>query len=457
MRSVKCPGPVGGTVLTPVEELLCGNGALPEPPIGMALLFEGRPPRLDELRDRVADRWGGTPLLSRTLLRPPPPTWTRRHRWSPAAAFDVRAQVVETRVEVPHADADGTAFTDLLGRLVAEPVPHGLPPWRLHLVHAGREHAPREAFALVLTTHHSLMDGRSLERLLSGLLDGATGRDGAYAGARSVRTPQAAGPVREAPARWAKRTGRVLDSVRPGRALPLDAGPPRAQRDLAWVDLDADAVRAARRALPGLGATLNEVLLACSAGALRAVHGAPDTWPGPSRPLFGIFSVDLRTPERSEELGNIVSVVRLPLPVAADGPRERLRACRATLSGSGPVYGASTATRLIGAASALGPWALRLLVMESRRPRYAPVTCIAIKWPRGARSLDGAPLTRVIPLPQVPIPGTVTLALVDLARTFTLCVVGHTPAGHAQNLADAFGRELTALGNHDPQLTLAAR
>ncbi|NEY32110.1 DUF1298 domain-containing protein [Streptomyces sp. PRKS01-65] len=414
----------------------------------MALLFTGEPPLLDALRERVAERWGGIPLLRRSLLRPGRPSWLRRHRWQQTEDIDLRAHVAEVRAAVPGAGRGDTGFTGLLARLVAEPVPDGPPPWRLRLVRPGPGRGPQERFALVLTTHHALMDGRSLERLLSRLLDGGTGRGGAiHGGVRAARTPGGAVPAHEAPGSRLKGAGRPLDALRSGRALPLASGPPRPEGDFAWTALDTDTVRAARRALPGLGATLNELVLAASTGALRAVHGAPDRWPGAARPLYGMFSVDLRTPDQGEELGNFVSVVRLPLPVAADGPRERLLACRDLLAGTGPAHGADTTTRLVSAASRAGPWALRLLIRRAGSPRWAPVACTVIRWPRGPWSLDGASLERVIPLAPMQTPGGVRVVLTDYARAFTLSVTGHTPGGHARDLADAFGRELASLAH----------
>ncbi|WP_219687855.1 WS/DGAT domain-containing protein [Streptomyces anatolicus] len=461
--------------MSAVEELLCGAGTVLDPPIGVAALFSGEPPRLDALRDRVAERWGGLPLLRRALLRPARPAWLRPHHWLPLDDFDVRTHVLGAEDEGEHVIA-GTgegerAFTDLLGRLVAEPVPYGLPPWRLRLVRAGRQGGTaQERFALVLTAHHALMDGRSLELLMSRLLDGrllrggtgtstGTGRGaGTASDARPVRIPRPRRPEGSTPAGQPPDSGRLFDALRSGRALPLSAEPPRTRRDLAWAELDTDAVRAARRALPGLGATLNEVLLAAASGALRAVHGEPEGRAGASRPLHGVYSVDLRTPEQADTLGNIVSMVRLPLPVEITDPRERLAACRASSAAPGPAQGPDTTTRLVCAAARLGPWALRLLARRAYSPRWAPVSCTAVRWPRGPWALDGAPLERVIPLARVQIPGAVSLTLTSYANTFTLCVVSHTPEGQARLLADAFARELTSLaGAVGPQLSAPAR
>ncbi|WP_167532715.1 WS/DGAT domain-containing protein [Streptomyces alboniger] len=436
-----------------MDELLCGAGTHPKPPIAMAALFTGAPPPLDDLRDRVVERWGGLPLLRRTLLRPARPTWLRPHRWVPLDGFDVRAHVRDHVLDTPSegrrvdGGAGGTAFTDLLGRLVTQPVPDGLPPWRLRLVRTVRQTGPQEWFGLVLSAHHALMDGRSLELLLSSLLDGGPGRGAKAAGrARAVRTPRLPGPRRAVQDGQPRSTGRPLDALRSGQALPLPSGPPGAKRDLAWVDVDTDAVRAARRALPGLGATLNEILLAASAGALRTVHGDPDHWAAATRPLYGLFAVDLRTPEQPETLGNVVSAVRIPLPMAIDSPRERLAACRAEAAASDSAHTAAAATQLLSTAARLGPWGLRLLAVRANSRRWAPVVCTAIRWPRGPWFLDGAPLAKAITLPQVQNPEAVSLTLTSYAGTHTLSVISNTPPGQARLLAAAFERELTSLG-----------
>ncbi|GAA2449139.1 wax ester/triacylglycerol synthase domain-containing protein [Streptomyces macrosporus] len=420
-----------GIALSPVDELLCAVRGVPET-IGVAALFAGEPPRVEALRARVAERWGGLPRLCRVLLRPREPAWLRPHRWLALERFDPAHQVVDAE-DGP--DGAGAAdFTGLLGRLVARPLPDGLPPWRLLLVRRAGE----GRFALVLTAHHALLDGRSLERLLSRLLDGGSGRGGRTAGGvRAVRALRDAHPDHAGP------PVRPPLPLGPGRALPPPAGAdPRPEA--AWTEVDAGAVRAARRALPGLGATLNEVLLAAATGALRAVHGEPDRWPGAPRPLYGTFPVDLRAPGEEDALGNVVSVVRVPLPVDEDDPVARLAACRGLLAAHGPVRGADAATRLVDAAARLGPWALRLLAAWAGTPGHAPVACVAFRWPRGPWSLDGGPMERVIPLPPVQPPGTAGLALTDCGGVFTLCAVTHTLPGHARLLADAFGRELAA-------------
>ncbi|MFK8907057.1 wax ester/triacylglycerol synthase domain-containing protein [Streptomyces sp. YS-3] len=446
------------TALAPVEEFLCGTGALPEPPSGMAVLFTGPPPSLDDLCERVAERWSGIPLLHRTLLRPARHLWLRRHRWLPLDDFDVRTHVLDVHAEGQCGDGglDDRAFADLLGRLVTQPVPGGLPPWWLRLVRLEPRPDGDERFALVLSAHHALMDGRSFETLLSKLLDGGSSHGDKLSAARATaaRRLQAARSEGQLADHRISGTDRLLLLLSSGQALPLPSEAPCPTRDLTWVDLDTDTVRAARRALPGLGATLNELLLAASTGALRAVHGDPDAWPGiRHRPLYGVLSVDLRTPQEDETLGNIVSVVRVPLPLTVESPGERLAACRALLAASVFGNGAETIARVIGAASRLGPWALRRLSKRANSPSWNPVLCTALRWPRGPWSLSGAPLERVIPLAPAEGRGSVNLVLTDCAGVFTLCVVSHTPAGYAQALADAFVRELTSLariGRPDP-------
>ncbi|MFP8964700.1 wax ester/triacylglycerol synthase domain-containing protein, partial [Streptomyces nanhaiensis] len=180
--------------LSPVEEVHCGARGVPET-VGMAALFTGRPPGADALRARVGERWGGLPRLRRVLLAPAPPARLRGHRWLPLDRFDARRHV--TAVTAVTADGgDRAAFTALLGRLVARPLPAGLPPWRLTLVTG----ADRGRFAVVLTAHHALLDGRSLEILLSSLFDGTPGRGGrSGTGVRAVGALSAAHPDRARP------------------------------------------------------------------------------------------------------------------------------------------------------------------------------------------------------------------------------------------------------------------
>ena len=74
----------------------------------------------------------------------------------------------------------------------------------------------------------------------------------------------------------------------------------------------------------GLGATVNDVLLAAVSGALRCyAQGRGENVDGVS--IRGIIPVNLRAPGREFELGNKFGLVFLSLPIGLPDPRQRLR------------------------------------------------------------------------------------------------------------------------------------
>jgi WS/DGAT/MGAT family acyltransferase len=74
----------------------------------------------------------------------------------------------------------------------------------------------------------------------------------------------------------------------------------------------------------GLGATINDVLLAAVAGGLRRYL---ESHPGqrPSAEIHAMVPVNLRPPEQAEDLGNRFGLVYLALPVPVTDPLARLR------------------------------------------------------------------------------------------------------------------------------------
>ncbi|WP_354637094.1 wax ester/triacylglycerol synthase domain-containing protein [Kitasatospora camelliae] len=412
--------------LSPVDEAHASDPAAPM--FSVVAYFSGEPPAVDVLRERVAARWGAAARLRRVLpeIRRGP----GRLRWGVVDRFDPRRQVVAC-------DDGGPAAADLHRALLGRRLPDGFPPWRLELV----PHAGEGMFALVMVVHHALMDAASTQTLFGRLLDGAA----APSAAPSVDprpAPSASRAFPRSPVRGLGGAARVAGVLLgPSRRLPVD--PADLRPETAWRPLDAGTLEAARSALPGRAATRTEVVLAAAAGALRAVHGRGEQGPGRGAPLFAGVPVDLRS--RPEELGNVLTVLRAPLPVDLGRPEDRLAACRGLIGSLRADHLDDVGWYLLNAAARVGPGALRTLT--SLMPRVAPVGCTSIRWRRGPWCLDGRPLTRVVLVGPPSAPGTVYLSLVGYADALSLCVVSHTLPGDSGRLAARFEQELAALGS----------
>ncbi|MFE7275056.1 wax ester/triacylglycerol synthase domain-containing protein [Streptomyces sp. NPDC057623] len=415
--------------LTAIDEGHLRNG-LPGT-IGIAGVFPGEPFDLAQVRSRVRDRWGGLERMSLVLQPPAGPTALSGHRWRTDRPFDPVAHITATDQDLESLLSDG----------VSHRLPSERPLWRLLVAR----------HALVLFAHHALLDGRSLETVFRLLMDDAA--------PPPPRVPAAAdptAPVRQRPSVGAATVARELRRIQAlGRPLPT-VSPGSVGPSVALVELDPQVMRTARRQpAGGRGATLNELLLSTYAGALRVCHGPLRAWPTGSNPFYATVPVDLRTRRTAHQLGNGVTVLRVPLPVDVESPVARLEACQDQVAGFDRRCDAHRAIlpTLRGAARTV-PWLAGAMARRLARPELTTSLCTAFKWRDHPSRLHGRPLARIVPLPQLSPPGTANLCLVHTADAYTLTVVSHTRAGDAGMLGQAIARELEALAVSD---TAAAR
>ena len=134
--------------------------------------------------------------------------------------------------------------------------------------------------------------------------------------------------------RWRRRAARspreiaklATDGARTRRRASRDSR--ASTKRVAWAEpLPLDDVKTVGRAL---GASVNDVLLSCVAGALRdylVEHGdAVD-----ALTVRALVPVNLRPMEKAYKLGNQFGLVFLDLPIGIENPIERLYAVRANM------------------------------------------------------------------------------------------------------------------------------
>ncbi|MGI5376370.1 WS/DGAT domain-containing protein [Streptomyces sp. CA-251387] len=414
--------------LSCADEMLLLNGC--PGVIGLAAVFSGEQPDVEQVRTRVAERWTGLERMNCVLDRPSDDGGTARRgpfgrrgrvRWVVPGPFDPAVHVTLAREKLD----------DLWAESVHRPLTGEVPPWRLFVV---PDAAYGGGFALALVAQHVLLDGRSLATLMRSLTDSpVAARDSA----RSV-------PLTRTGLRAAGRELRAMAAA--GQALPMRS-PGETYPSVAVSELSAHTVRSARRQpADGRGATLNELLVGAVAGALRAQYGPVRRWRQQEEPAYTAVPCDLRTRANPRELGNTLTVVRVPLPVDVDGPVARLRACQAALA-SVPERAAVHAGVLFPAAEAVrrtGPWVTGLLTNRGRRSCFAATATTAMKWPGGSSAFEGRRLVRTVGLPPLQHPGTASFALAQAGDTFTLTVVCNLRPDDARRLADAVVTEFEA-------------
>jgi diacylglycerol O-acyltransferase len=262
-------------------------------------------------RDEVERR----PLFRRRVAEGP--LGLGRPRWVEEPHVDVATHV--TRVSLPPG-AGLSELWRLAGDFVSWPLERDRPLWAAWVV----EGLGRGRLGVLAKIHHALADGESAAEMLADLLTAGAGTpaEGAGTPAEGAGTP--AGPLPGTVAALGRLAAGGM-GLRGGSAAPFSA--PRTpfnaslspRRQVATASMDLAAVRRVGRAWQ---ATVNDVVLALCAGALRRhLQRNGDL---PSRPLVALVPVSAR--QASPSGANRLSGLFVGLPTDLAEPSERLRA-----------------------------------------------------------------------------------------------------------------------------------
>jgi diacylglycerol O-acyltransferase len=228
----------------------------------------------------------------------------------------------------------------LVSRLHSTLLDRQRPLWELHLI----EGLAGNRFAVYSKLHHSVMDGISGMRLLQNSLSTDpddmdvpafwTQRPRRASRERDRRNPLSSAPkaVIDAFVDMAKLSPRLLtiaEQALRSQAAPLPGQAPRSMLNVAITGSRRYAAQSyslerMRLVAKGAGVTLNDVLLAMSAGALRAYlleHGAL-----PDAPLIAMTPVSLRRDDDEAPSGNAVGAILANLATNEADPERRLAA-----------------------------------------------------------------------------------------------------------------------------------
>jgi WS/DGAT/MGAT family acyltransferase len=283
--------------------------------------------------------------------------------WETTADFDINDHVVQ--VALP-GKAGKRELQGLVSRLACTPLNPARPLWQYHFVDNYRGGS-----AVIARVHHCYADGIALVQVLLSMTDSAAdGPPAIPAPPLRKRRRESDDPLAEligpvsGVMKMARKVGASLIEkgaevwLDPAKAIALAEqggaltaeiaklalmsedsptrfkGQPGIGKRVAWADpIPLDEVKAVGKAL---GASVNDVLLSCVAGALREyLVGKGDPTEGVM--IRALVPVNLRPPEKAYKLGNRFGVVFLDLPIGIDNPIERLYAVRAnmgTLKGS---------------------------------------------------------------------------------------------------------------------------
>jgi|SRR5712691_4062064 len=349
--------------------------------VGAVALFEGPPPPYRDFLALIEARLEDVPRYRQRIMTVP--LKQGRPVWIDETQFDLEYHVRHTALPSPGGEEE---LKRLVGRLFSQALDRDKPLWEMWLVEGlGEDH-----FAVVSKTHHCMIDGVSGVDLAAVLMDPEPSST-----PPPVPTPwkprqapevtellvssvkeQISHPFRlarealEPNSEAVKLLGSLLVGLRPlvnmvtmGMAPPSPLNVPIGpHRRFEMVELSFAEVKRVRAAL---GGTVNDVILAIVAGALRAWlsgRGEP-----PAADLRVMVPVSMRTKDARGTFGNQVSAIFCPLPVTEQSPLERLRKVREAMKGlkeSGQAVSAHALSRL-------GDFAPPTILAQAARLQFA--------------------------------------------------------------------------------------
>ena len=329
--------------------------------LGVWMLRPGLP--LASLRQRVSQRL----LAHRRFVQVAREDATGAH-WQDDASFDLDRHVTARPLRRTRGQSAQAALQARVAELASTPLDPQHPLWHFELVedHAGGS-------VLIARIHHCIADGIALIGVMMTLVDGGeapprpkrrppagqagsaedwladtlvrplgdlTARALELAGGGAARSLAALGTPQQS---LNETLGQALDLARTGGQLASDLaalalmpddtptrlkGQPCGRKRVAWGDpLPLNDVKAIGR---GLNCSVNDVLLACAAGAIGQYlrDRGDDTRDTAIRVMV---PVNLRPPSEAWKLGNRFGLVPLVLPVGLTNPIERVYEVRARM------------------------------------------------------------------------------------------------------------------------------
>ncbi len=325
--------------------------------VGVWLLEPGI--TLAQLRQRVAEK-----LLKYERFRRKVVQDAVGASWVDDEAFDIAHHVGALKLRRTKGQSEREAFQALCGRLAMTPLDPDRPLWQFHLVERYEGGS-----AVVARIHHCIGDGIALISVMMSITDGGADpprrRRRAEAEEREETdwltdavlkpltdlTVKAIGMYGSGVARSldvlsnpqqpllgsvdAARSGlQVLQDVATLALLPDDSrtllkGRGAGRKVVAWNEpIPLEVVKVIGK---GLGCTINDVLLACVAGAIGSYLREQGEDPA-GKEIRAMVPVNLRPLDKAWQLGNRFGLAPLVLPVGIANPIERVYAVRARMA-----------------------------------------------------------------------------------------------------------------------------
>jgi WS/DGAT/MGAT family acyltransferase len=387
--------------------------------VGALVLDPSTAPRkLDTkgVREVVAERLPRVDALRRRVIDLPFP-FSIPH-WTISRPVEVDLDHHVRRADLPPG-ASMHALAQLTAELAEGSLPRNKPLWEMVVV----EDMADGNVAIVAKVHHSLVDGIAAMGIIGALFDleptppVATIPEAFQAPRqRGLSVGRVFSRIASQPSRVVRATGRAAGTVvgyaravsKHSATLPLTAprmGMSRSistRRAVSFVSVPLLELKAVRKAF---GATLNDVVMAVCAGALRRwLQSAGDL---PDRALVAAVPVSVagRVAGAAASAGNQVSVLFATLPTELDDPLARLEAVKGGMSGAKKAH-AALGPSTLGHIADAAPWNLLGLLfraysdlgLANRLPPAVNLILSNVPGPPVPLYIGGAKLVALFPL-----------------------------------------------------------
>jgi WS/DGAT/MGAT family acyltransferase len=280
--------------------------------------------------------------------------------WCEDRHFDVQRHVVREKLARRRGQSERAALQERVAALASEPLDPDRPLWQFHLIERYEGGS-----SLIARIHHCIGDGIALISVMMAITDGGsdppsrartsdggsdwladlvlkplrglTAKAAALAESSIARSLELlADPMQGLAGTIAKaRLGAKVISDGAALALMADDSPtllkgrPSGRKRVAWGEpIPLADVKAIGKAL---GCSINDVLLACVAGAIGAWLREEGDDPA-GKEIRAMVPVNLRPLDEAWELGNRFGLAPLVLPIGIEHPVERVFAVRARMA-----------------------------------------------------------------------------------------------------------------------------
>jgi diacylglycerol O-acyltransferase len=281
--------------------------------------------------------------------------------WVTDRSFDLQRHVQRERLVPGKGQSPRQALEARAAELATAPLDPAHPLWQLHLIEDYPDVEGRRGSAMIARIHHCIADGIALISVMLSITDGgkppperaqkpddekdwlsdavlkpitdvAIKAIGLYGDgvAKSVELLSKPQQPLFGSVEMALTGAQVVKDVVALALMPDDSptrlkGKPGTSKRVAWCEpIPLDDVRSVGKAL---GASINDVLLACAAGAIGGYLAAKDEDPT-GKEIRAMVPVNLRPLEKAHQLGNRFGLVPLVLPIGIANPVQRVYAVR---------------------------------------------------------------------------------------------------------------------------------